>query len=246
MHTTLSLLLALLLTYLPLTLSQQLTLHLPAQIHGSSLSPSTSATLTTAYQRTLRAPLLRSNAFVFRNLTAGSSYLLNVHSPEWTFAPCRVDVVSVAAAADAGQARAGKKKKTMKIQVFRTFLGNSWEQRGAVKMLSDDDDGEGEGGVSVELEVLGRKEYYSAREGCMCFILYSQIIEPFSSPSQKKKKNGELIICPPKKQKQKVSLTSLFKNPMILLALLSLGIVFGMPYLLDNSKSHHIPPASPS
>jgi hypothetical protein len=29
---------------------------------------------------------------------------------------------------------------------------------------------------------------------------------------------------------------SLFKNPMILMAVFSLGLIVGMPYLLENSK----------
>ena len=40
-----------------------------------------------------------------------------------------------------------------------------------------------------------------------------------------------------------VSPLSLLKNPMILIAIVGLGFVFGMPYLLDNSTpfspSHH-------
>ena len=36
-----------------------------------------------------------------------------------------------------------------------------------------------------------------------------------------------------------VSPLSLLKNPMILIAIVGLGFVFGMPYLLDNST----PPA---
>lgn len=30
---------------------------------------------------------------------------------------------------------------------------------------------------------------------------------------------------------------SLFKNPMILMAIVSLGLILGMPYLMDNCKS---------
>ena len=36
-----------------------------------------------------------------------------------------------------------------------------------------------------------------------------------------------------------VNVLSIFKNPMILLGLVSMGVVFGMPYLMDNSKSTH-------
>jgi hypothetical protein len=34
-----------------------------------------------------------------------------------------------------------------------------------------------------------------------------------------------------------VSLTSIFKNPMILMALFTLVMVVGMPWLMDNRKS---------
>jgi hypothetical protein len=35
-----------------------------------------------------------------------------------------------------------------------------------------------------------------------------------------------------------VSPLSILKNPMILIAIASMGIVFGMPYLMDNSTYH--------
>ncbi len=38
-----------------------------------------------------------------------------------------------------------------------------------------------------------------------------------------------------------VSPASLLKNPMILLAVVGLGLVFGMPYLIDNSTSSNLP-----
>jgi hypothetical protein len=33
-----------------------------------------------------------------------------------------------------------------------------------------------------------------------------------------------------------VSVISLFKNPMILMAVVSLGLIVGMPYLMDNRE----------
>lgn len=38
-------------------------------------------------------------------------------------------------------------------------------------------------------------------------------------------------------QRQGFDLLSFFKNPMILMGVLSMGLVFGMPYLMENSKS---------
>jgi len=38
-------------------------------------------------------------------------------------------------------------------------------------------------------------------------------------------------------QRQGFDLLSFFKNPMILMGVVSMGFVFGMPYLMENSKS---------
>jgi hypothetical protein len=38
-------------------------------------------------------------------------------------------------------------------------------------------------------------------------------------------------------QRQGFDLMSFFKNPMILMGVVSMGFVFGMPYLMENSKS---------
>jgi hypothetical protein len=42
-------------------------------------------------------------------------------------------------------------------------------------------------------------------------------------------------------QRQGFDLMSFFKNPMILMGVVSMGFVFGMPYLMENSKSQHRP-----
>ncbi len=42
-----------------------------------------------------------------------------------------------------------------------------------------------------------------------------------------------------------VSPMSLLKNPMILIAIVGLGFVFGMPYLLDNSTPSPPPNSAP-
>lgn len=43
-----------------------------------------------------------------------------------------------------------------------------------------------------------------------------------------------------------VSPLSLLKSPMILLAVVGLGLVFGMPYLIDNSTSLTLPTHVPT
>ncbi|KAI9814043.1 MAG: hypothetical protein M1827_003507 [Pycnora praestabilis] len=127
---------------LPLTLPLLgLATHLTAYIPSTSLlpspntlPPSTCATLTTLGQR-YTAPLQRDARFVFRNVSAGS-YLLDVHCRDWAFAPLRVDV---------GEGE--------KVEVWQTFRGNEWENKGEKR------------GVPVELRVVGGREYYEKREG---------------------------------------------------------------------------------
>ena len=101
----------------------------------------------------------------------------------------------------AGEEKGGKGNEKMEIEVYRTFLGHVWDEKGVLKGSSSPSSssssssfsagsktasGESGGGkqgdgvvdgkeeedrqedVRVELEVLGRKEYYSSREGCMC------------------------------------------------------------------------------
>ncbi len=40
------------------------------------------------------------------------------------------------------------------VEVWQTFRGNEWDNKGEKK------------GLPVELQVLGAKQYYQAREGC--------------------------------------------------------------------------------
>lgn len=68
----------------------------------------------------------------------------------------------------------------------------------------------------VGLRVLKGREYYEARQGCKCLSMIVRV--------------GLLMTC------VTVSPLSLLKNPMILIAVVGLGFVFGMPYLMDSSK----------
>ena len=124
-------------------LSSTLHLQIPPStlIPAPSTLPSTSyATLTTS-NGTLTAPLRRNNSFLFRNLAPGS-YLCDVYTRDYTIAPLRVDV-------DGGE----------KIEVWQTFRGNEWDNRG--ERL-----GGGVGEVVVDVRVVGRKEYYEVKGGC--------------------------------------------------------------------------------
>jgi hypothetical protein len=105
----------------------------------ASLSPSTSASLTTI-STTYSVPLNSANAFSFRNITAGS-YLLSVSCPTHAFAPLRIDVSADGA-----------------VAAWPTYRGNEWNHKGEELTV-------GEGNV-LEVRVLAGKEYYMARQGC--------------------------------------------------------------------------------
>ncbi len=125
-------------------------------------------------------------------------YLLQINCPDWTFAPYRVDVVREGA----GQGTKGAggvghgDGENVRVEVYRTFLGNNWNEKGELKGrfvggkvvgVAGGEDGEGHGNengkedlggekeLKVELEVLGRREYYTARERCKFLHLPSWI-----------------------------------------------------------------------
>ncbi|KAL3459865.1 hypothetical protein BJX64DRAFT_198377 [Aspergillus heterothallicus] len=164
-----------------------------------SLPVDTHATLTSAALKApLKAPLTSSATFVFPGLTASTasesktlqeddvsgSYLLDIRSSEYVFAPLRVDV-------DASGFVVG---------VWETFRGNEWGNRGIEKFKAssprDPEATRENANVVVDVRVVGRKGFYETR--------------------------------------QTFSPLSLFKNPMILLALVALGFTFGMPKLMEN------------
>ncbi|CRG86719.1 long-chain acyl-CoA synthetase [Talaromyces islandicus] len=153
--------------------------------HG--LAANTHATLTTlsdSQQHVLTASLTRSAGFVFSGLPASASkesYLLDIRSREYIFAPYRVDV-----AADGSI-----------LGIWETFRGNQWENRGLEKYVAQvTDKPKADVAVTVDARVLARREFYEER--------------PKFSP------------------------LSLFKNPMILLAVFALAATIGMPKLLEN------------
>ncbi|KAL4915580.1 hypothetical protein BDW62DRAFT_188160 [Aspergillus aurantiobrunneus] len=182
-------------------LSSTLTITIPPSQHlpnPHSLPADTHATLTsTSLAKPIKAPLTRSATFVFADLTAAehkvpqhdddisASYLLDIRSSEYVFAPLRVDVD------ERGHVKG----------VWETFRGNEWGNRGVEKYLRPAEvqvgGGHGNAGdIVVDVRIVGRKAFYEVR--------------------------------------QTFSPLSLFKNPMILLALVALGFTFGMPKLMEN------------
>ncbi|KAL1848042.1 hypothetical protein Plec18167_008737 [Paecilomyces lecythidis] len=164
------------------------------------LPAGTHATLTTLSEspkangndNILSAPLTSSSTFTFPSLPAPSksesgsgsqpkpkSYLLDIRSREYVFAPYRVDV-----AADGTV-----------IGVWETFRGNAWSNRGA-EMFVATVGGSAIEDVIVPAKVLARRGFYEERS--------------------------------------KFSPLSLFKNPMILLAVFAMVVMFAMPKLMEN------------
>jgi hypothetical protein len=103
----------------------------------------------------LSAPLTRSATFVFRNLESTEkpeSYLLDIRSAEYVFAPYRVDI-----AADGTV-----------LGVWETFRGNPWDNRGAERYVLDaaTADAARSSDVTVEAKVLARRGFYEERSTC--------------------------------------------------------------------------------
>ncbi|KAI9933361.1 hypothetical protein ASPWEDRAFT_53134 [Aspergillus wentii DTO 134E9] len=157
----------------------------------NALLAGTHATLTSLpssdqekHNHPLTAPLTRSATFVFRHLPSKlaqpESYLLDIRSAEYVFAPYRVDISA----------------EGIVLGVWETFRGNTWENRGAEKFVVDVAAKKKSTDVTVEAKVLARRGFYEERA--------------------------------------KFSPLSLFKNPMILLAVVALGFTFGMPKLMEN------------
>jgi len=130
-----------------------ITLSIPASQHirnpSAHLPPSTHATLTTLGRDALSAPLTAANTFVFDNVTAGS-YLADVHCPVYGFSPLRVDV--------------GRFEDELRVQVWETYRGNDWENKGeAVPAKKITAGAAGRGGVVYEVRVFGRKVFFQER-----------------------------------------------------------------------------------
>ena len=121
------------------------------------LPASTHATLTilpSGKDHIQTATLSRSSTFTFHDLPAQpESYLLDIRSSEYIFAPYRVDV-----AADGTV-----------IGVWETFRGNPWENRGAEKYVVDVA-GKKPTDVVVEAKLLGRRGFYEERAKCEYFV----------------------------------------------------------------------------
>jgi hypothetical protein len=190
---------------LPLALAIHIRVSIPSSQqlpHPNSLPASTHATLTTI-SNTYSAPLRADNTFDFRNISSGS-YLLDVHCHTHAFAPLRVDV------REAVVDEAGSDKE---VNVWGTFRGNEWNNKGEVVQAQKEEDI-----WTFGVKVQGGKDYFIERAGCKIQIslLRSRLVVTWLTIA---------IVSP----------LGLLKNPMILIAGFSMLIVFGMPYIMDNS-----------
>lgn len=164
----------------------------------------------------LRAPITSSSTFVFPHLPypqgpaaksqqeEPSSYLLDIRTKEYVFAPYRVDISHDGSV----------------VGVWETYRGNAWENRGSEKFVSTQSPAIRD--VSFEASAVSRKRFYEERVKCEYFFnIFFALSYGFTE--------FELTQCAP------VSPLDLLKNPMILLALVAMGLMFGMPKLMENS-----------
>lgn len=128
----------------------------------NSLPPSTHASLTSLSNPNansnypLTAPLTRSSTFNFPKVDSAStpeSFLLDIRSPGYVFAPFRVDVASDGSI----------------LGVWETFRGNSWDNRGPEKFVADSDSA-GRKEVTVSAKVVARRKFFEERATCTSFL----------------------------------------------------------------------------
>jgi hypothetical protein len=135
---------------------------------------------------------------------------LDVHCHTHSFAPLRVDVH------EGIKLENGQAKDAEAIEVFGTFRGNEWGNKGPVVDVTEVADAGDKRIWGFMVKVQGEKEYLLERTGCEFFLSKATVTS--------------LLTCD-----VQVSPLSLLKNPMILIAGVSMIVVFGMPYLMDNS-----------
>jgi ER membrane protein complex subunit 7 len=135
---------------------------LRVQIPPSSILPSphtlpasTHATLTSGTSPQLNVPLRKDSTLEFGNLTIPGSYLLDIFSRDYTFAPYRVDIST---AEDGGAIVDG---------VWEIYRGTTWDDRGPLGGASADPTTTPPQPqiVTVSANVLARKTFYEERPG---------------------------------------------------------------------------------
>lgn len=148
------------------------TAHLQISIAPSTLVPSPSTQIpasTSAYLtragKVYAAPLSSDGLFDFRNVTAGS-YLVDIVSLEYLFAPLRVDVLD-----NTDSQGSGSQGSLEEVKAWGTWRGNEWSNTAEpYDMMS-------ESGVrKIKVEVRGKKEIFYERVGCTYSLFLSHTI----------------------------------------------------------------------
>ncbi|KAI0143249.1 hypothetical protein BJ166DRAFT_539954 [Pestalotiopsis sp. NC0098] len=136
------------------TSTTSLTLAVPASQYlpnPQALPPSTHATLTALGRPRYAAPLSVANAFVFHNVTPGS-YLADVHSAAYGFAPLRVDVLEPETPAHRPA-----------VRVWETHRGNEWANKGEEVINAGGAAASSSSGPSFAVRCLGKKVFFQER-----------------------------------------------------------------------------------
>lgn len=102
------------------------------------------------------------------------------------------------------------------VRAWETFRGNDWNNKGEVVSVK-----EGSKGRGFEVRAIGGKNYFMDRPQC-------ELI--FRGDNLRYSDTNRII----------VSVLAILKNPMILMAVVSLVLMVGMPKLMDSSTfSYH-------
>lgn len=133
--------------------------HIQIAINPSTLVPSPSTQIshaTSAYLtkpgQTYTAPLSTDGSFDFRNVSSGS-YLVDIVSSEYLFAPLRLDILDTAAGEE--------------VKAWGTWRGNEWSNNGEVFQVKSLGEQPGREGIKrVEISVAATKEVFIDRVGC--------------------------------------------------------------------------------
>ena len=114
---------------------------------------------------------------------------------------------------DVHEAVVDEAESDKEVNVWGTFRGNEWNNKGEVVQAQKEEDI-----WTFGVKVQGGKDYFIERAGCeiQISLLRSRLVVTWLTIG---------IVSP----------LGLLKNPMILIAGFSMLIVFGMPYIMDNS-----------
>ena len=139
-------------------LTLALTASLRVQIPPSNLLPnpnalpaSTHATLTSGSGPQLKAILRKGSYLEFPDIPTTGSYLLDVYSRDYVFAPYRVDV----------SASSSSDSVTQITGAYETYRGTQWSDHGLPLTPSDRPTED----LTISVKVLARKNFYEERQG---------------------------------------------------------------------------------